>query len=280
MSEKEKLYVVSVSGGKDSTACALHVQRELGLPCRFVFADTGWEAAETYRHIETLEKHLGPIDRVRAEETFQEVTRRKLMFPWRGARWCTDHMKVRPIMRYIGGLLEEGSAEVVNVVGVRREESAKRATYTAREWNADLDCEVWRPILDWSLRDVVECHKRHGVPMNPLYHLGAERVGCWPCIFASKNEIRLVAEHDPQRIDEIRELERHIAEEAAAIGKETHSQMFSLREPGSTKHVGVGIDAKVEWSRTARGGQQQTLLRPTGGCARWGFCEVPHEEKE
>jgi len=37
--------VVSVSGGKDSTACMIAL-RAAGLPFRAVFADTGWEALQ------------------------------------------------------------------------------------------------------------------------------------------------------------------------------------------------------------------------------------------
>ena len=39
--------VASVSGGKDSTALILAL-REAGIPARYVFADTLWEAQETY----------------------------------------------------------------------------------------------------------------------------------------------------------------------------------------------------------------------------------------
>ena len=44
---EESVFVVSVSGGKDSTATWLRL-RESGIECRAVFADTGWEAPETY----------------------------------------------------------------------------------------------------------------------------------------------------------------------------------------------------------------------------------------
>lgn len=41
------VFVCNMSGGKDSTACALAL-REAEIPHRRVFADTGWEAPETY----------------------------------------------------------------------------------------------------------------------------------------------------------------------------------------------------------------------------------------
>ena len=64
--------VLSLSGGKDSTATALHLL-EIGVldrhvraggEVRRVFLDTGWELDETYRYIdEVLEPRLGRIER-------------------------------------------------------------------------------------------------------------------------------------------------------------------------------------------------------------------------
>ncbi len=111
--------VVSVSGGKDSTATALHL-RELGIPCSFVFADTGWEADETYRFIDdVLEPAIGRIDRVAAHINVQperahlvdeveailgrspsamvRVCIQKAMFPSRKIRFCTTDLKIAPL---------------------------------------------------------------------------------------------------------------------------------------------------------------------------------------
>lgn len=57
--------VASVSGGKDSTALMLAL-RESGIEFRAVFADTGWEAPETYAYLDLLRERIGPIDVVRA----------------------------------------------------------------------------------------------------------------------------------------------------------------------------------------------------------------------
>jgi hypothetical protein len=63
---------------------------------------------------------------------------------------------------------------------------------------------------------VIAIHKRHGLAPNPLYLKGASRVGCWPCIYARKSEIKLVAEIDPGRIEILRQLEKEVAELATA----------------------------------------------------------------
>lgn len=66
------------------------------------------------------------------------------------------------------------------------------------EWerSSTFDCEVWRPILSWTEQQVVDIHRRHGLPPHPLYLLGAERVGCWPCIYVRKAEMCLIVEKE------------------------------------------------------------------------------------
>ena len=61
-----RLVVASVSGGKDSTALALTLM-ENEIPHVRVFADTGFEAPETYRYLDLLRTRLGPIEVVRNE---------------------------------------------------------------------------------------------------------------------------------------------------------------------------------------------------------------------
>lgn len=52
-------YVVSLSGGKDSTAMLLRLLEE-GRPVdEIVFCDTGWEYPEILRHIASLEAYTG-----------------------------------------------------------------------------------------------------------------------------------------------------------------------------------------------------------------------------
>lgn len=178
-----------------------------------------------------------------------------------------------PTREYLEKLRDETGEDVTFVVGVRAEESRARAQLPEREWSDFYDCEVWRPLLNWSLEQVIEEHHRAGVPLNPLYHLGAERVGCWPCIKASKAEIALVARVDPARIERIRQLEA-----------ETGNMMFVIEEPKRPgqprKLTPYPIDEIVRWARTERGGRRLALFPEPSGCARWGICESPAKEGE
>ena len=85
---------------------------------------------------------------------------------------------------------------VLSCVGIRWDESAKRAAMDAYDVSIfkGHEIEIWRPLLAWTNQDVIDIHHRHGLRPNPLYVAGAERVGCWPCIYSRKSEIRMIAE--------------------------------------------------------------------------------------
>ena len=57
--EKPKLHIVSLSGGKDSTAMLLRMIEE-GWPIDIIlFCDTGREFDAMYQHIDKVEKYIG-----------------------------------------------------------------------------------------------------------------------------------------------------------------------------------------------------------------------------
>jgi len=267
--------VASVSGGKDSTALMLSL-REAEVPFRAVFADTGWEARETYEYLDLLREKIGPIDVVRPKRDMIESIRHRAGFSSRMQRWCTRELKLTPLRAYHDAL----GVETVNAMGVRGEESARRAAMA--EWADDEEWGgyVWRPLIAWKVEDVIAIHHRHGVPLNPLYHQGFDRVGCWPCIFSRKDEIRGLADKDPERVELIAALEAEATRLRADRNVETpgryaHPQasFFQTRTPGQT----MSIRDVVAWSRTSTGGRQLPLLvdPPQGGCMRWGMCEAP-----
>jgi 3'-phosphoadenosine 5'-phosphosulfate sulfotransferase (PAPS reductase)/FAD synthetase len=280
--------VASVSCGKDSTALMLAL-REAGIPFKAVFADTGWEAKETYEHLDYLRDRLGPIDVVKADGGMVAKARKRAGFPSRLQRWCTRELKIVPLRAYHDELIESGGVETVSALGIRADESRARASLKllddeppgSRSWGG----WVWRPLLRWSVADVLSIHARHGIALNPLYHRGHDRVGCFPCIMSRKEEIRLIAEHAPERISELRELEAELTALRAARNEETPGRyahekaaFFLTRTVGGSSD----IDEIVRWSTTAHGGRQLHLLQPvpTGGCMRWGLCDVSPDSED
>lgn len=270
--------VVSISGGKDSAATSLYLT-ELGIEHDRVFADTGWEHQLTYEYVRgILTEKLGPIIEVRAPLSMVELIRKKGIFPSRVIRFCTTELKFNVIKAY----LASRDDDYISVVGIRRAESPARREALEWEWSEDLDCEVWRPLVEWTKQDVIAIHRRHGLPLNPLYLMGASRVGCWPCINASKKEIALIARTDPGRITLIRDLEAELlirSDASLAARGETRKKQpprfFTLRPDGKT-HVRTPIDDVVAWANSDEP-EPPTLFGD--GCMRWGMCE-PRDEVE
>lgn len=228
---------------------------------------------------------------------------------WRAVAAQPD-VKTFPARDYLNGLMEEG-IDVVNAVGIRRAESDDRAKMPEWEWMDGFDCEVWRPLVDWTIDDVIAIHKRHDVKPNPLYLMGMDRVGCWPCINSNKRELRRIAELTPEKINELRDLEVEVGIKARArydqrlakyqaggidaLNKRERELMIDedgnikpfhpphffqspLKEEGGKTWP---IDRVVAWSRTRFGGRvedrQVDLLAFGGindGCMRWGMCET------
>ena len=210
----EALVCVSFSGGKDSLAASLYLKR-LGIDHVRLFADTGWEHETMEAYIESVQDFVGPVERV-ASEGMEALIRKKGMFPSRVRRFCTQELKIKPLFARMEELADSSGRELVNVVGVRRQESRARSKVSEWEWNKDLDAWTWRPLFDWTEAQVFEEIAKAGAPLNPLYSLGASRVGCWPCIHARKDEIGLVAVLSPERIALMAELEAEVEEKQRA----------------------------------------------------------------
>jgi 3'-phosphoadenosine 5'-phosphosulfate sulfotransferase (PAPS reductase)/FAD synthetase len=310
-----KSYVISMSGGKDSTAMALHLlrERELDGHVRLVTFDTGWEHPDTYAYLRYLEDVLGmPIesrvrypkkwaDELEAQATEIEAvldldndgTARKSamvrwtlsrgMFPSRVRKFCTQELKIfnaRDVMREE----HETGRLPVNCIGIRAAESKARSELEEFELSPQMDAMVWRPLIRWTERDVIDCHSRHSVQPNPLYLRGANRVGCWPCIQAGKTELRMLAT-DGRRIRAMELLERHVGD-SAAVRHVRDEKETPFNRPGFFQMTAKNEDdirqcapirEHIEWSQTTHGGRQMDMLAmipDENGCMRWGLCDT------
>lgn len=157
-------HIVSVSGGKDSTATYCRAI-ERGLPFRAVAADTGNEHPATYEAVNTLHlKTGGPqVEWVKADFSFQIARKREFIarnweshgvppdlvtraldvliptgnpfldlclwkgrFPSRKAQFCTQSLKVEPIDDFVTRPALATGTTVVSWQGVRAAESEVR----------------------------------------------------------------------------------------------------------------------------------------------------------
>ncbi|MDG1481083.1 MAG: phosphoadenosine phosphosulfate reductase family protein [Myxococcota bacterium] len=301
---EDRTVVCSISGGKDSTAMAL-LLKEVEIPFVSVHLDTAWEHHLTERYIfDYLPTVLGPISVVqRPGGGMADLVRKSAGFPGGNQRFCTYDLKIGPLKTFLDAM----EADPINTVGIRSGESAKRAAMPEWEFSDGLKCMIWRPIKPWSEEDVFAMHRRHGVKVNPLYEMGAQRVGCWPCVFARKSEIKMLADTDPERIDLIRRLEGEVQEIRRARDKQRGREGTHVPTWFAHKKASWSIDDVVAWSRStpedlryrplfdgddpasdARNRmvtlRDELFVAPVReqGCMRWGMCETvsPDEEKQ
>jgi len=290
--------LVSVSGGKDSTAMILlTIEREVK-DVAYVFADTGNEHPEVYKYLDYLESELNiEIIRVKADFTrvmagkrrfietkwrehgvdesiiknaltvlqptgnpFLDLCMWKGRFPSTKAQFCTGELKTNPINSQVVMPMLKEFGKVRSWQGIRRAESFRRSKQKMHE---KLDLNVWayRPIIEWSAEEVFYLHAKHGIKPNPLYLQGMNRVGCMPCINCRKDELAEISNRFPEVIDRLREWEELVSK-AAKQGSSTFFATFNGTSEASKIHYKThGVDAAVEWSKTMRGGKQFDLFK-------------------
>ncbi len=186
--------VVAVSGGIDSSVTLALTVRALG-PGRVtaVYADTGMEFKESLETVEKLASMMG-VDLVIVSarlDPLEEIARRGLMT--RSNRWCTRILKLSPLARYYRRV----NARIV-VDGARALESEARSI-TPRSGVNPLIPFVKRilPIHSWSRLEVQLYAHLEGLPVNPLYDRGLQRIGCILCPAMHLYEIRVAEEIMP-----------------------------------------------------------------------------------
>ena len=229
---KHSRVLLSMSGGKDSTACALLLEKH-NIKFECVFMDTGWEHPALYQYIkDILEPRFGKVTFLKSEkypEGMAQLVRERAMFPNRRARFCTDELKIIPYRNFVKSIEEP----VVSVIGIRRQESQSRSKAKRWEYNKEFDCDVFRPIVKHSFEHIIEMHKAANMAPNPLYLQGAQRVGCFPCIFSRKEEVLQMAKIWPDRVEEIAQLEQEVTakvrEKRETIEKKKTQELLKWR---------------------------------------------------
>lgn len=305
--------IVSVSGGKDSTALLLLAIERQTENLQAWFADTGHEHQQTYDYIDYLSNKVLPIRVIKADFSAQIARKREFVatkwreqgvpeervlmalnalvptgnpfldlclwkgrFPSTKARFCSEELKRNPIVEAQLELLDAGN-EIWSWQGVRADESLARRDLPELD---EVGGGLWnyRPILKWTAEDCFAMHRKHGIKHNPLYEQGMGRVGCMPCIHARKDELLEISRRFPEEIKRVADWERMVAE-ASKRGSSTF--FAAVQDDPSAKdkdisHDSHGIHVMVEWAKTSRGGKQYDFLRMEEGpaCSSiYGLCE-------
>lgn len=174
--------IVSVSGGKDSTALLLLALERQPENLQAVFADTGHEHPLTYEYVAYLHDKVFPIRTIRADfsadlarraafvakkwreqglpeervlraiellkptgNPFLDLCVWKGLFPSTKRRFCSEELKRNPIIEQVQMPLLDAGHSIISWQGIRADESAARAHLPERDLVASTPngAELW-----------------------------------------------------------------------------------------------------------------------------------------
>lgn len=251
-------HIVSISGGKDSSALAIYMRdrdkwrERLGKPIskpfeaiemEYVFCDTREELKETYDYLDKLEAYLGKkIIRLADDRGFDHwLKTREGFLPSPQVRWCTQELKIKPFEKYVGDDL------VFSYIGIRADEDRKGylshkkniiGVFPFREDGIDRD-DVYR-ILEES-----------GAGL-PDYYRWRTRSGCYFCFFQRKQEWVGLLENHPDLFEKAKKFE---GESDKTGRKFTWSQGESLEElsqPERVAEIKAGHEKALQREKRSR----------------------------
>lgn len=213
------LFVVSHSGGKDSQAMLIVLRafvphRQL-LIVHAEMPEVEWEG--TQEHIQRYAAGI-PIIVARAVRTFWQMVEARGMFPSPQQRQCTSDLKRGPIEREVRRYLAEHpefNGLVVNCMGLRAKESAKRARLTPLKLNrrnsaAGREWYDYLPIHDFTTAEVFEEIALSQQQPHWVYRAGMTRKSCVVCIMSSEQDLKTAARLNPAVVRRYVEAERRL----------------------------------------------------------------------
>jgi len=179
----ERPVFASSLGQEDQVLLHLIASNSLSIPAFTL--DTGRLFPETYDLIAETEKRLGVKIRVVFPDTAEVeamVAEEGINLFFKGIaqrKRCCQVRKINPLRR----VLQQSGGWVC---GLRQEQSVTRSGLHVIEWDEANGNPKINPLAGWSLEQVTDYLKEHGVPHNPLHDRGFVSIGCACCTRAVK----------------------------------------------------------------------------------------------
>jgi hypothetical protein len=251
---KPTRHILSLSGGKDSAALAVHM-RDRVPNMEYIFHDSGKELPETYEYLSRLEAYLGrKISRTTSTEGFDHwfvVYGR--MIPSNHRRWCTRMLKLRPFERFVG------REPVLNYIGLRADED--REGYISHKPNITPVYPFREDGLVYA--DILRILEDSGLGLPRYTEWGRTRSGCFFCFYQQKIEWVRLKERYPDLFEEAKRYEQAndgIHNPFYWSGNESLTELERPERIAEIKRK--SLEAQASPSHSARG---TTLLQILGG---------------
>lgn len=215
-------HIVSLSGGKDSTALALFMREHYPqLQVEYVFCDTGVELPETDEYLERLEAVLGAeiirltsFDRLGAEkkgkrnpfDLWLEIYGGYLPSP--RSRWCTRTLKIEPFERHVG------ANTAFSYIGIRYDENREGYQQQSSKPPALSSKPNILPVYPFKehkmgYSDIQRILEESGLGF-PKYYEWRSRSGCYFCFYQQKGEWQALKRHHPDLFERAKHYEQPV----------------------------------------------------------------------
>ena len=235
--DRGALFAINDSGGKDSAASGVAIQQFVS-PRNQVYLHATLGVSEWPGALEQARTHAehanAPFVVVEAKKTFLEMVERRYQtrpdvasWPSPAIRTCTSDLKAQPLKSAIKRYAKEHRyTTVVNVMGLRAEESQRRASketcmlserdsirpklYKNGHYNRGREWLDYLPIHDLKTEEVFGTIADAGLAPHYAYSLGNERVSCILCIMGCRSDLQNGARHNSTVYQQYARLEQRI----------------------------------------------------------------------
>lgn len=240
-------HVLSLSGGKDSSALAVYLRDRIP-NLKYVFCDTKKELTETYEYLDKLEVYLGrPIIRLCNDRGFDHWWRLYGKYlPSSQMRWCTKMLKIKPFEEWVEKELK--NEPVLMYVGIRADEDERKA-YVSSKPNITA---VYPFRVDGI--DAAKVHKmleEAGLGL-PTYYDWRTRSGCFFCFFQRRIEWVGLLEKHPELFDAAKVYEKFDEESGERYTWNQRESLDELAKPERVEEIKAKHQLAMEATRKRR----------------------------